>query len=464
MKSLFSLSWFKSEKAKEYESLVVEEQKIRNEILRKQLNVEPLMNDFILSTKLVNNTLTVVLRNGDILSKPNASIEDFKKVKACTTEETLIDILMNKEELKKISEEECNGIDIEKIVEGIGLLKQTEDFEINEGSVYLKGIKRSIPALLVDKFGDVILKHIDENWKVNLSTLTDDVEYNSLKKFWMKCCLNPNAQSAEDLYAFLSKHNMKIDRHGNFYAYRRVVSVTSNPVDRELVDFVSNAYNKVKAVWKKKCSEYCVYFTEEEYRITKISNFNNITSNDIIKNYGNLEALYLNLPNMTENRYTDDRTHKMDYRVGQIASIPRHEGDDDNTRSCSKGLHIASKEYDYSGFGDTPILVIVNPMDVLAAPLEDKAKLRTCRWFFAMTLPEDEKYILEDDDFDVTELGDIFEKKCLENMREYVQNSFAEEVKRHTFSLPTLSAKEVEDIASQLLRMKEVVDGRVNKF
>ena len=103
-------------------------------------------------------------------------------------------------------------------------------------------------------------------------------------------------------------------------------------------------------------------------------------------------------------------------------------------------------------------------MDVLAAPLEDKAKLRTCRWFFAMTLPEDEKYILEDDDFDVTELGDIFEEKCLENMGEYVQNSFAEEVKRHTFSLPTLSAKEVEDIASQLLRMKEVTDKRVNKF
>lgn len=463
MKSLFSLSWFKSEKAKEYESLVVEEQKIKNEILRKQLNVEPLMNDFILSTKLVNNTLTVVLRNGDILSKPNASIEDFKKVKACTTEETLIDVLMNKEALKKISEEECNGIDIEKIVEGMGLLKQTEDFEINEGSVYLKGIKRSIPALLVDKFRDVILKHIDKDWKVNLSTLANDVEYNSLKKFWMKCCLNPSAQSAEDLYAFLSKHNMKIDRHGNFYAYRRVVSV-SNPTDRELVDFVSNAYNKVKAVWKKKCSEYCVYFTEGEYRITKISNFNNITSNGIIKNYGNLEALYLDLPNMTENRYTDDRTHKMDYRVGQIASIPRHEGDDDNTRSCSRGLHVASKEYSYDGFGDVPILAIVNPMDVLAAPLEDKAKLRTCRWFFAMTLPEDEKYILEDDDFDVTELGDIFEEKCLENMGEYVQNSFAEEVKRHTFSLPTLSAKEVKDIASQLSRMKEVTDKRVNKF
>lgn len=42
-------------------------------------------------------------------------------------------------------------------------------------------------------------------------------------------------------------------------------------------------------------------------------------------------------------------------------------------------VHAASKEYDYSGFGDQDILVIINPMHVLAVPEGEIGKLRTCR-------------------------------------------------------------------------------------
>jgi hypothetical protein len=129
--------------------------------------------------------------------------------------------------------------------------------------------------------------------------------------------------------------------------------------------------------------------------------------------------------------------------------------------SCSKGFHAASKAYDYSGFGDTPILVIINPMDVLAVPLGEVGKLRTCRWFFATTLPEDEKYILDDEDFDVADLGDVFEEKCLDNLEAYVKNSFAEEVKRHTFTLSNISSVEVSKITKSLQEMKDVISSRV---
>ncbi len=164
---------------------------------------------------------------------------------------------------------------------------------------------------------------------------------------------------------------------------------------------------------------------------------------------------------MKENSYTDKHTHTFDYRVGSVSSMPRNSGDDNNQISCSKGFHQASKEYDYSGFGDTPILTIINPIDVLAVPLGEVGKLRTCRWFFAMTLPEDEQFILDDEDFDVTELGDIFEEKCNENLENYVHNSFTEEVKRHTFTIPQISDKQITNIVKSLEEMNNEIKGRI---
>lgn len=106
--------------------------------------------------------------------------------------------------------------------------------------------------------------------------------------------------------------------------------------------------------------------------------------------------------------------------------------------------------------------MIINPIDVLAVPLNEVGKLRVCRWFFATTLPEDEKYILDDEDFDVSDLGDIFEEECLKDMVNYVQNSFAEEVQRHTFQIPTLTASELSGIVLTLEEMKKEISKRVN--
>lgn len=101
-------------------------------------------------------------------------------------------------------------------------------------------------------------------------------------------------------------------------------------------------------------------------------------------------------------------------------------------------------------------------MDVLSVPVGEVGKMRTCRWFFAMTLPEDEKFILDDDDFDVTELGDIFEEQCSTDLVNYVHNSIAEEVKRHTFSIPKLSGKDITNIVSSLDNMKKELTKRVS--
>ena len=100
-------------------------------------------------------------------------------------------------------------------------------------------------------------------------------------------------------------------------------------------------------------------------------------------------------------------------------------------------------------------------MHVLAVPEGEIGKLRTSRWFFAMTLPENEKYILDEEDFNVLELGNIYNEKCFEDIEEHVKNGFTQEVKRHTFTLPTLSSKELSIIINSLEEMSNVINTRV---
>jgi len=449
--SLFSLDWFKTKKKKETEVSI-----------NLPVSIDPIEYVITITTKpyksvkMVNDVLTVVLPDGEIISKPSATTEDFQNVAAATNLKEIKDIVTIPEIVEQKIQQQLEEEKMIALQEGLTVLKDLQDFTITDDSLYITGSQRSIPPLVADAFigavGRVSLLEGDIE-----TNLLNDVAYTSLKKFWLKCCLNPSAQSAEDLYTFLTHHQFKIDRHGNFYAYRRVVTVSSY---NDLVDFISNAYNKVKAVWKKKPANFIVHKGADGYFMMGIPKDPYDATKDI-SYVGNLDELYKNLPTMEENRYTDQHTHSFDYRVGKSVSMPRHMGDDNNQISCSKGFHAASDKYDYSGFGNTPILMIINPIDVLAVPLGEVGKLRVCRWFFAMTLPEKEKYILNDDAFDVTDLGDIFEEECMTNLTDYVKLSFAEEVKRYTFAIPQISAIELTHVVSSLSKMKSAIAKRI---
>lgn len=454
--SLFSLKWFRSNNQEKLEKLELEKKEKELELLNLQLKESKKLYKIL---SLVNNNLTVVLQDGSIISKSNATENDVQEIKLATSESEILRIVKDVNIQQEKITKELTKEDIEMYSEGFELFKYLDDFYTEGNTVYLSGTNRSLPDLLVKKFIEIITR-VDKVFSEESlqEKLNKDEEYLSHKKFFMWCCLNPNAQSAEDLYGFLEKHNMKIDRHGNFYAYRRVKTVGND--SKELVDFISNAYNKIKAVWKKSPKKFKVVTIPDSNKYELKQYDFNVEDTEYIC-LGDLEYLYLNLPNMKENRYTDAHTRKMDYRVGQIASIPRDEGDDDNTVNCGKGLHVCSSEYDYSGFGDVPVLAIVNPMDVLAAPINEVSKLRTSRWFFAMTLPENEKYILDERDFNVLELGDIYNEKCFEDIEEHVKNGFTQEVKRHTFTLPTLSSKELSLIINSLEEMSNVINNRV---
>ena len=110
---MFSLNWFKSRKQRQLEDLKVEEQRIKNELLRKELYsatstpVEKTYNWVVKTStttselgekpyktvKMVNNVLTVVLNDGSILSKPDATTEDFEDVRNALDEAEIMDVM-----------------------------------------------------------------------------------------------------------------------------------------------------------------------------------------------------------------------------------------------------------------------------------------------------------------------------------------------------------------------------------
>ena len=97
---MLSLKWFKSAIERTIEKVV--ENKIEqafNELDNEEGQVAPSYTGRkpYLNLKMVNDTLTVVLNDGSILTKQPANADDFAAAKSCTTEECLLELVSSPE-------------------------------------------------------------------------------------------------------------------------------------------------------------------------------------------------------------------------------------------------------------------------------------------------------------------------------------------------------------------------------
>ena len=511
----FSLGWFKSSREKELEELQVEEQRIKNEILRKQLQdaPAPVYNpeatsstaDVVsvakpyLNIKLVNNVLTIVLNDGSIISKPDATVEDFANARNAYSEDELL-IIVGSAEI--VEEKRLREIELERlrnIKAGINKLGELSDFVVDGDSVYLTGIQRSLPQLMVEKFTEIVGKH-EYYAGFNKASLQDrlnnDDEFQSLKRFFMWCCLNPRAEVAHELYRFLQENSFRITKQGFFVALRNVVTLHGS---NELVQFVSNTYNKIKAVWKKSPDNYhvvlkadgsyelvhiddmfenkiddCQYcdgdgeywddFYEENVECEECEGSGRVSYS--VKKYegedlGTLTSLYLDLPNRAENRFTDDWTKTFDIRIGKPVSMPMSECNWSTQDCAAAGLHFTADQIHYVGCGDQSVLVLINPMKVVGI---GEHKGRCYEYLPIMTVPREEATsILHDLDFDTLALDEHYVVSELENLTETVQTNFAAETQKYSFNLPHISSAEVDRIILSLDDMKDALSSRVSE-
>jgi hypothetical protein len=80
------------------------------------------------------------------------------------------------------------------------------------------------------------------------------------------------------------------------------------------------------------------------------------------------------------NDFKDKHTGTFDNSVGSVCTMDRSQVDDDPSRTCSHGLHVAAYNY-ANGFGSKTIEVKVNPADVVAIPLDyNGEKMRVCKF------------------------------------------------------------------------------------
>jgi len=468
-----SFSWFKSKKKKELEDLLAEEQlltqKLKNKMLMKELDKEHIEvsqkgSDYDIdkkpykSVRLVNDVLTVILHDGSVLHKMNSGIDQFNRMREAKTELDVAKIMGSEEYAEELKQHEKEVKKAESVYNGFELLKSIDDFVVKGNSVYLKGINRSLPPLLVEKFAEIVSVYQEEGEEYNdmVGILADDEEYIALKRFFMWCCLNPRAEVADQLYGFLQQNGMRITKQGFFVALRNVVNVAGN--DSEVVEFISNAYNKIKGVWKKKPSDYAVYNGDDGYYFTKITKYpkDDTMGHEVI---GNLQDLYEDLPNMRENRFTDNWTRTFDIRIGKPVTMAP-ELCSWSTASCAEsGLHFAGHTAPYVLCGDTTVFVLINPMTVVGIGSE---KGRCYEYFpFMTTNVQEADEIMNSEDYDFLQMDEQYAIEQLEQLEDKVKKGFSAEAIKYEFNLPRMSTKEMRDIISQLGEMKDEISGRI---
>jgi len=497
-----SLDWFKQTAenaiakvvANKLESLMEQEDKAPSEVFEKPF----------FSIKLVNDTLTVVLRDGSVLSKPNATEEDYYAISDAKSVHEIYAVMASREVTADVEALRVEAERLKSLQQGIEILGVLPDFRVEGTTVYLAGTSRSMPQLLVEEFVRVVYRVSNEPCKESFfhDQLNQDDEYVALKNFFMWCCLNPRAEVAHELYRFLAENSFRITRQGFVVALRNVVTLHGSP---ELVHFISNTYNKVKAVWKKNPGEYTVFLQDGEYKLVhddKLFKEETLTATtcpdcdgdgtwydeyededfdcetchgtgeveeyeftstiavDHGEKIGNLVELYLDLPNRAENRFTDDWTKTFDIRIGQVTSMPKEDCNWSTQDCAAAGLHFTSDQIHYVGCGDQSVIVLINPMKVVGI---GQHKGRCYEYLPIMTVPREEATrILHDSEFDTIQLDEDYAIRELESLTEKVKDGFAAESRKYEFNLPAISAAEITNIVNSLSEMKSAISKRVS--
>jgi len=505
-----SLDWFKQTAenaiakavASKLESLMEQEQVGSDYDIDKETYVKPYM-----VLKLINDTLTVVMNDGNILSKPNATEDDFAAVSSAKNAHEIHAIIASKEVFEDAQKIKAEADRMKALQQGIEILADLPDFTVEGTTVYLTGTSRSLPQLLVEEFIMVVARvsHDFIDGRTFHQALNEDDQYVALKNFFMWCCLNPRAEVAHELYRFLSDNSFRITKQGFVVALRNVVTLHGSP---ELVHFVSNTYNKVKAVWKKNPAEYTVFLKDGEYvlihedDLTKTETHTSTTCPDCLgdggwdviddtedndwfdcpecdgtgdveeytydevwnvnhgEKIGGLTELYLDLPNREENRFTDDWTKTFDIRIGQVTSMPMSDCNWSTQDCAAAGLHFTADQINYVGCGDQSVIMLINPMKIVGIGAH---KGRCYEYLPIMTVAREEATrILHDSEFDTITLDEDYAIRELESLAEKVKEGFAAESKKYEFNMPAISAAEITNIVNSLSEMKATISKRVS--
>lgn len=326
---------------------------------------------------LLNNNMLTVHYNGQMYTKEvNSTEREFIKIHSLNE---------NREEAYQEVINLC-------FPTPVTLLKK-EGFWEEDGSLYYKNIKVSIPQVLADKLIEA-----------------QGEEFDRLIKFWSWLSLNPNPRTRENLYGWVERNGIQLTNGGLMILYRRVYKVENNKLNY----FVKTTYEKLKK--QKKGTNLNVYLNEDRlYYVSKEDNGDTLI--------GNLYFLY---HESKEQVFTDAHTRQERYVIGKESWMERTEGDESDSQ-CSRGYHAGSKDYGFNSFGDTPIAIVVNPMYVLNS-VKGHIKMRFTRFTPVAVLNEDCEWI---DDPQVHNRIDACYDQGIQKLETLLSEAQFEDFKKH---------------------------------
>jgi len=291
------------------------------------------------------------------------------------------------------------------------------------GDYFIKGVNYPLPTALMIRIKD---------------QLEEGLPVHNLVNFFKWLCLNPDEHVRESLFRFMETFNMPITDMGYFIGYKSVVwagqkekvfaetichayiSKKANNEDPKdvliyqnitiledgSIDPVVDSYFTLDSSTVDDVSEHLkeLYVTTNrvevspyEYALLSEEDRDNLIEEDgcyykeeevdLAPNYlGNAEELFPKvneLFNKDENDFTDWHTRKSSIKLGTPSQLDRDKCDNDETVSCSSGLHVGAPGY-VSKFGGSQSVILaclVNPMNVVAVPFDyEWQKLRCCEY------------------------------------------------------------------------------------
>lgn len=391
---------------------------------KKQLVEVKLQTEDCINNKLIyninNKSVIVITCNGDKFEGNNVEKEQLEQLRTANISE-IINILTPKQAVKDdLTEREEKEI----VSNFLEVFKDSEDFDVVGKELYFKGIKTiPIPTLITARFVELVenLNNLKVPYFAEVEERLKE-EYNSLKMFTLKLLTSPRKESIEQVLSFCKHNDLRISKLGNIIAYRRVnkFKETKEYSNKELLSFVLESVKKVKT-WKKGIKNYEIFNDNGLvlHQKDKKHDYNNYI--------GNLYDLYNNqnaLKEETIQLYTSQHSAgKYTFAIGDIYKSDENDIDLDAGQCHSGGLHFASVNYDYSGYGSVPIVVLINPAKTITIPLNELQKGRTTEMKIACINPNehgvhidyelikeaDEQY----DEYTIEELQKVISQKTL---------------------------------------------------
>lgn len=181
---------------------------------------------------------------------------------------------------------------------------------------------------------------------------------NKYKNFWAWCHLMTKPSVRANLFKFCKNYGIEITDEGLLILYRKVVC--TDPDYSEMIKSLLTISDTF----------------EINKDITLTLNGKELSRHTLLFNPESLSHIPFT--------HAQNASKRLYYFPGQFAEIPRSECDESDA-TCSKGLHGAGKSWlTDNQFGEIPIVIIVNPADIVSVPPESTyGKLRMCKFYFS---------------------------------------------------------------------------------